>query len=220
MLLPCDLQAQGVRDTAALPVAAGQAIEDYHHFIGTQTSLYTGTEYIGYPPAKGNAWFGDQGLAEGAVVYDGVLYPHVRMLYDIVKDEVVISNPDGNLITLASDKIAGFSLEAHHFIRTTTGFYEQLFAGSPTILAKRTKVLEESIYTTDLIRTFTQKDQYYALKAGASFRLSNMEALLVLLKDKKKEITRYLRDNNIRYKKDKEKALIEAARFYNNSAHL
>ena len=210
------LQAQPSGDTIATRTAANQAILDYQLFIGGQARIYNGTEYISYPPLIGNAWFADEGIGEGTIVYDGIPYQHLRMLYDIVRDQVIISNADGNLITLAGDKISEFFLAGHHFIRTPSGFYELLSPGDPAILAKRTKIIEESISGTELRRIVTENDRYYALKGGVYYHLDNLSSLLTLLKDKKKEITRYLRDNNIRYRKDKEKALTAAAGFYNN----
>lgn len=209
------LQAQPLADTTATHAAANQAILDYQLFIGGQAMIYNGTEYISYPPFTGNAWFADQGIGEGTIVYDGIPYQHLSMLYDIIRDQVVISNADGNLIALAGDKISSFALAGHHFIHTSSGFYELLCPGDLAILAKRSKIIEESINGLDLHRTVTEKDRYFALKGGVFYSLGNLSSLLTLLKDKKKEIARFLRENNIR-KNDKEKAMIAAAGFYNN----
>jgi hypothetical protein len=210
------LQAQSPADSIATRSAASQAILDYRLFIGGQAAIYNGTEYVNYAPFTGNAWFADQGIGDGTIVYDGIPYQHLQMLYDIIRDQVVISNPEGNLITLPGEKISEFFLAGHHFIHTPSGFYELLSLGDPAILAKRTKLIEESISGVDLRRTVTEKDQYFALKGAVYYHLDNLSSLLTLLKDKKKEINRYLRDNNFRYGRDKEKTLIAAALFYNN----
>ncbi len=57
-------------------------------------------------------------METGTVVYDELDFANVRMLYDIVKDQVIVLHYNGfTMIGLVSEKVKKFSLYNHHFIR-------------------------------------------------------------------------------------------------------
>ncbi|HZE83808.1 MAG TPA: hypothetical protein VE035_05825 [Puia sp.] len=199
--------------------ALANAIQSYHDFMGDQALVYNGPEHSDYQKMKGHPYFEVEAALKGSVVYDGILYSDMPMHYDLVRDQVVIYNYSGDPISLSGEKIKEFSLSGHRFLNSTSGFYDLLCTGRVTLLARRIKIIEESIVDLTLVYTAIEKDRYYAVIAGVQHPVGNLNSLLALLKDKKKEIRQDLRKKKIKYRKEPERALVTAVQYYNQPSH-
>jgi hypothetical protein len=210
---------QPLPDTTAPEGALGQAIQSYHEFMGPQALLYNGREHADYQQMKGHPYFVTEGIQKGSVIYDGILYSDMPLLYDLVKDLLVVFNYAGDQISLSTEKIKEFSLPGHRFLQINGLYYDLLCSGKVTLLSRRIKIIEESIADLQIVYTATENDKYYLVKGGVSYPFGNLNGLLDLLKDKKKEIRQDLRKKKIRYRKDHERALVAATQYYNQSFH-
>jgi hypothetical protein len=126
-------------DTAVARLATTRTIQAWHDFIGAQAPLYNGIEHIMYPRMTGHPYFDQEGMQYGSIVYEGILYRNIPMLYDLVRDQPIVFNREGYMLGLSREKVKEFSLSGHRFIHTPSGFYDLLCSGTITILAKRTK---------------------------------------------------------------------------------
>ncbi|HMH24463.1 MAG TPA: hypothetical protein VK563_21925 [Puia sp.] len=206
-------------DTTATRIALENTIQCYHNFMGEQALIYNGIEHIDYPVMTGHPYFDAGGVQKGSVVYDGILYDDMPMLYDLVRDQVVIFNFSGESISLSGEKIKEFSLPGHRFINSPSGFYELLCSGTVTLLAKRTKTVEESIVDLTVVYTAIEKDHYFIIKGGVNHPVANLNSMLEILKDKRKEIRQDLRRKKIKYRKEHDRAMVSAVQYYNQSSH-
>ena len=209
---------------AALPtiVNAGNV---YNPFIEKQSRLYNGIEHLGYSfKIKGHAYFLQKELQTGTLVYDELEFVNVPMLYDLLKDQVVIQHFNGfTKIGLVQQKVTAFTLNGHHFIRLDslispvliTGYYDELYTGRLRLLVKRGKYVEETI-KDEIEREFIQKDLFFIQKDGAYYAIKNYKELLALLKDRSKEVKQYLRKNRIKFRKEPEHAIVKATAYYDS----
>lgn len=232
-LLYCTILSVAVfaQDSAAdnrfIKEAEDNAIASYYRFTDKRARLYNGTEHIGYFYAiKGNAYYLTESWIKGTVVYDGLFFGDVPMIYDIYKDEVVVLHFNGYRMNLLSEKVKEFDFSGHHFVRymydslvpsgTTvpvTGFYDMLYNGKITVMAKRIKWLDEKL--TDVVeQEFLPKNNFYIYRDSLYHSCNSYRGLLNALKDHSKDVRRYLRKNKIKYKEDPERAIIEAAKYY------
>ncbi|MBC7923212.1 MAG: hypothetical protein H7Z75_19205, partial [Ferruginibacter sp.] len=142
-------------DTAFLRKSLAYATDLYTQAIGVHSSLYNGSQHVGYDPhVRSHPYLESDDWQAGSVRYDGVWYRDVSALYDIVGDELIIQHYNrGFEIQLLREKISHFSLPNHTFVRLVpdstnaalrAGFYDQLYDGKVAVLAKRTKIVEES----------------------------------------------------------------------------
>src|SRR6476619_7580616 len=94
------------------------AVAFYQQFIDPPTGLYNGSEYVDYANSikAGNPFFMSTNFNPGSIVYDGVLYNNIPLLYDVVKGEIVIKVGIYK-ISLINEKISGFSLMNNKFVR-------------------------------------------------------------------------------------------------------
>lgn len=189
--------------------------------------LYNGSEYIRYGHGLvGDPFFKNNDFRKGDVLYDGIWYRKVPMLYDLVIGEVVIKDYNGGYeIKLLKEKISAFSLEGHNFTAISSDttqenaasidFYDKVYEGKVTVLVKYQKEMEMSRRTDELSR-FTEYTQYYIRNGNDYFSISNERNLYNAMHDKKTEIKKYLNKNNLKLKKDMENVLIELAKYYDS----
>lgn len=188
-------------------------------------NLYNGIEHPNYfRSIKGIAYLDTDQLVEGSVMYDGAWYK-VPMLYDLYSDKVVIVHYGQFFkLSLINEKVGQFILHNRQFRYLPNegtgnsrplGLCEVLFEGdSVALFAKRRKLLNERPGHQVIEREFIVNDQYYLKHRGAFHLIRSKGDMYALMNDKKKEVVAELRRSKVKFKKNKEKALIIASRIY------
>ncbi|MET0299510.1 MAG: hypothetical protein ABW036_07105 [Flavitalea sp.] len=206
-------------------VHADSAVNAYYKFTSPRARLYNGREFIRYSPKlEGQPFYSDDELHRGTVIYDGMKYDSVNMQYDLVRDNLVIQHFDIYFkLVLVPEKLTEFSYIGHHFKRlvkdsvnklpVATGIYDFLHEGKITLFAKRTKRIEETV-TDVIVQRVTEKNFYYIIKDDVYYPVKSYKGLLAVLKDRSREIRQELRRQKIKFRKDREGAIIKAVEFY------
>jgi len=213
-----------VADSLFINKVAEGAIALYMKTLGESTLLYNGREYIGiHSRTKGHPFYASDLPQKGSVFYNGTLYQHPAVTYDLVQDEIFINAYQNIPVKLLSEKIDHFSLEGREFVKMVqqpkdknvlnSGFYEILYKGVVTVYAKSKKQLEPSFNLEDPYR-FVQYDRYFIKKDDAYHEVNTAGALLSLFSGHQKEIRRYLRNENINFKKNRELAIVQGVKYY------
>jgi len=212
-----------IADTSGTAVIY-KAGDVYNQFIEKESRLYNGIEHLGYLyTIKGYAYWLEK-MKKGTIVYDELEYTNVPMLYDLVKDQVIIMHYNHIIMLgLVSEKVKEFTLADHHFIRLDsiahpsliTGFYDEVYKGRLTVLVKRKKFIEERI-KDELEREFLKDDRYFIVKDDTYYAVKSYKTLLTILDNKTTGIKQYLRKNRIKYKKDPETAIAKATAYYDS----
>jgi hypothetical protein len=223
------IQAQPVaQDTAMKDSAYGLALQQYHAWLDPEPNLYRGGQYAEYAfmLKEGHPYFGEDRLRNGTVVYNGILYAHVMLLYDEVKDWVILPDPAKVFkIVLIPYEVSSFTIEDHSFVglrdslnrsQPANGFYEQLYNGHISLLKKETKLVQEDISNlAEGVRRFIEVHVAYYVKRGNEYYpVNNKGSLLDALKDKNKEAKKFIRQNHLNFRKDKENALVKVVAWY------
>src|ERR1700722_19719329 len=138
IVLCLKIQAQpSPQDTSINDSAYGLALRQYHAYLDPEPNLYRGGQYAEYSflLKEGHPFFGEDRLRKGTVVYNGIWYENVSLLYDEVLDQPVMPDPLKVFkIALITSQVDGFTIEDHSFIRLSdslnrsqpaNGFYEQ-----------------------------------------------------------------------------------------------
>jgi hypothetical protein len=201
---------------SSIRLTEDHAIALYHNYLGEESPIYNGIGHITDDAStRGFAYFQSATTFPGSVVYDGSLYTNLPILYDLVRDQVIVADRNGYLIGLFMPRVREFSLFGHHFINTPRGVYDQLVTGPVMIMARRTKKIEETIVSMEVIHPITAKDYFYAVKDGVYYEVHNQGSLLALMNDRKKEVKAFIKENRIRFRKDPEGATCKIAAYYN-----
>ena len=221
------------RDTVLTDSGYADALALYHDFLTPETGLFKGTEYADYAHLlrNGHPFYGEDKFKIGTISYHGVRYKNVPILYDLVYDQVIIGDYYHIFkIILTSQLIDRFTIEDHSFIRQTdsitpglprVGFYEELYAGRITLLKRESKQIQEDLNSGDHAQRFIEgTDSSYWLRMGnAYYPVNHYKSLFATLKDRKKEVRRFIRSNNLSMRKNREITLIKVAAWYDSSPH-
>ena len=226
ILLICGLSqhvaAQNADDTT-LHENALNAIGVYYQNLGEESPLYNGSEYIeyAYTLQEGHPFFQVVNFINGNVNVDGMIFHDVPMLYDIVKDQLIIQDfQKVYKINLPADRVRQFFLLGHLFVhlnasdQVKAGFYDQLYKGKISLFAKREKKILEKYSNIQISKVVISQNVYYIKKDGVYYTIKNKSSLFSALKSKKKEVQQYLKANDIKFKREPERAMIMAVKYY------
>jgi hypothetical protein len=203
--------------------ADAQAV--YTKAIGVNAHLYTGSEYVDYDHTMtGNPYFASLYFTNGAIVYDDILYKNVQMFYDILNDDVVLKNYNDTALLLPKEKVSSFSFAGHNFIKIIPdsataeikpGYYEVLYNGNTKLFAKRKKEITEKIQIQYYEALFTEHDQYYILKNDVFYQVGDKNGALNVMKDRKKELSKFIHQEKLKFRKNFESSLLKTVAYYN-----
>ena len=223
LLFSSDAFAQGsVGDSAE----QNNAISFYRNTVGGNSSLYKGRLYVGFNKLiKGHQFLDTDEWQPGSLFYQGNLYKGVPMLYDIFKDELVILHTNGFLkIQLLKSELDKFTFLNSTFVNIqqkdslnslpSSGIYEMIYEGDIAVLVKRRKLIKETIQEMEVKREFEQTNQYYIYKDNNYHEVKRKASVLKVLKEQKKEVRKRLKEEGIKFRRDKELAIVKMVSFY------
>lgn len=204
------------------------AILLYTRSNAAEAHLYNGPLYAGYDHhAQGHPFFNSNTTLTGSITYDGILYPQIPLYYDLEKDIVII--PDRRNTTqihLLSEKLTAFTVDGHPFIHLLPdstakdapppGFYELLYKGKMTALARHKKQVQSFGKPEDNLSRYQQYDSWYLEHDGKYYAIRKQRDLITILGKTQKDL---LKKNNIEFKKNPADALTKTAAFYSQSSN-
>jgi len=191
-------------------------------------NLYNGRLYYVYDARmEEHQFFGDRKWQKGAIYYDGQRFDSIPMIYDINRDELVIKHFNGDPLLLQSEKVDYFSKENHNFKRfesgkeispqMRTGFYDILYEGKSKVLVRRTKQRQEKIVEKKVISLYPEKDFYYIRKDDRYYSVRSKKSVFALFPERKKELRKALRDEHIKFRKNRDAAIEVIVKAYDGS---
>lgn len=211
-------------DSTIAKTAYNNAVSLYHKYTDKQARLYNGWLHLGYShKIEGTAYYPDNLWHRGSLIYDGIYFADVNMMYDVYKDELIVQHFHRLMMTIHGEKVKEFSYDNNKFIRVTrdsarniplsTGFYQELYSGKLKLLAKRQVLLEETI-TDVLEQKFIPKNFYYLYRNNTWHTVKSYRDLMAVLKERSKDIRLHLKKNKVKYRRERERALIMAVQHF------
>ncbi len=213
-------------DTSSSPEYKN-ALAFYNQSLSEELHLFNGREYKGYTDkfSEGTPYFQSDKWSKGTLYYEGKMYENVSLLYDEVKDELVYLYFDNaSSVRLGKERVSAFSIMSHNFINIlsdsihassiTPGFYDELYHGNNSLIAKRTKNIQTSLRQSGAEIKVFYKDHYYLRRGDRYEAVSNKKTLLHNLSDKRKELQQYIRQNKLSFRKDMENAMTKTVAYY------
>lgn len=196
---------------SASSLAYAKSLEVYHQALNPPTGLFNGARYYGYPFLfkEGHPYFVSPQPYQGNIQKHGVNYDSVGFIYDLVREQLIVYNQEGDAILIHQEDVTGFSLNGSRFIRmigidseADTAFYAVLYDGNTKLYMRPVKTLQSVIdqYTGELFY-IEEHNQYFLKKAGVFFPVTTKKEVLRILKDKKPELQQYIRKEHLSFKK-------------------
>lgn len=208
----------------------GRTVGLFLKSVGENAPIYNGAAYAGYEKGIiGSPFFESDHLSNGTVFYAGVRYDNVQIAYDLVSDCLILKDfQNENLqIILVTEKIDSFIVNDHVFVNgngsgkegNKTGFLERVYNGAHTVLIKRRKQVEARPLEEKDKSIFAEYDYYLVMQQSAFTPVSSASDLLKLFANKKALVKIYLKEHQLKFKKNPEKTIVEAARYYDSLAN-
>lgn len=196
----------------------------YQSYIGPDAAIYNGVAYQpNYHGIEGHPYFETPNLVSGTLLYEGVTYTHIPMLYDLVKDYLVIADLRGQPLIVVAGKVQQFTLGTHTFVNLSLnnipGYYERLSSGYASLYIRHTKKIEEKLELAQLYRKITSQDQFILFKQDHYYPVNSGNHLLTLLSDKTKQLKQFQHSRHIRFKKDPAAGMQAIVDYYNQLPH-
>lgn len=220
------LGQSGNNDSVIFEKARYNTLQVYHQFMGNQASLYNGYRYNDYRYlySSGIPFLDTTVMTRGTVVFNNVFYENVLMMFDVFKEKLIVATPGSyNMVELASDRVAEFTLLNHHFKKfkaqngksqIPSGFIEVLFEGvGHSIYKKHIKVQREDLSGRKLIYSMEDRFQYTVQNGNKFYRIKNKRVLLKAYTDNRQELRGFLRKSHFQFKTKTDKQLKEIAAY-------
>ncbi len=212
-------------DSSFLQIARNQAVRSYDQTMYEQAHIYEGNEYIAHDHRiKIHPFYRVDSLLAGTIVYNGVRYHDVQMLYDIVREELAIQPPEGGYrFRVRNEYVTAFSLGAHKFARIVgdsatgvpTGFYEVLHDGHVKAVSHRIKTVHEDISDGSYKADYLIKDRFFIQKDGLYHEVKTKRSVLNLFPDQAKALRKYIRATKLKFNGDeREEAIVRVTQRY------
>lgn len=216
-------------DQLATP-AYEYAVGLYNQKVKSQALIYNGPEYNESKiPATGHPYFMEDFMENGTINFQGEIYRDIPMLYDVVKDRIIIEHFDQSGIGVRliphKDGIKSFSLYDRQFVHLTVsmiprnmrpGFYDVLYEGKIRAFAKHRKEALENVSQGGVTVNYEPKDQFFLYKDGRYYNVRSKASLLRVLKDEKKTLAPFIRNAGLNFRANKERAIVEVGKHYDN----
>jgi len=214
-----------IKDSSFYQSAISHIIQLYTDSLKENLRLYNGTEFTAaYRSSSGHPFFENAEPQKGGIFYDGIFYNNVRLHYDLIHDEVVFVTPENDLnIKLITQKISWFIIPGHLFVKVTRGdtilglpgdgFYELVDKSPYSVLIKRKKQLYQPAKAEENSKFILYND-YFLKRDSICYPVNSKRSLLAFCKDRKSQVSKFIQENKLNFKKDPENAILEAMGYY------
>ncbi len=234
ILLALAIQSNA-QDQHADSFSLAKAIEtsqlQFQKSLDVLAPIYNGTAYIHYwNKVLGHPYFVMELPQTSSICYNDYTYLNIPLKYDIVKSQLVILNPsNGFEMVILSEHISSFKIAKHEFIKMQNdstrydmpgpGFYELLYNGKTSVIAKYHKRIEASLKAEDTYSKFVEYSKYYIKVKGTYHLVENSSEVYKLLNEQKSQLRKYSNKEKLHYSKSPANTLVSLATYYDLITH-
>ena len=209
------------------------AVIRYLNTVSRQSALYYGKIHQGHPPTPTHPYLKEANYVKASLSYLGADYPEEMLLLDWNRNELVVLSPDNAHIVLFPENLDHAILHGYHVFYLQndglpgcppTGYYIQLYSGKYKAYKKVTaRMMEYEWMPGREFSTGTDyvtKTRFYLYKDNAYHIIQNKNALLRNLKPYKKELKKYISNNNLRFQQDAEDLIARTVKEYERLSEM
>jgi hypothetical protein len=198
----------------------------FQEFVNTNAPLYNGTAYIKYwNKVIGYPYFKSEQFQQSDIKYQGFMYRHIPMKYDLMKNQLVIFNASKEFeMVLLNNHISEFKIDKHLFIKIKNdsshaynpgpGFYELLYQGKSTVLVKYYKRIEASLKAEENTSKFVEYAYYFVFANNEYHAIEGSIDFFKLHKDQRGQLKKYMNKEKLHYSQEPAKTLVALAAYY------
>lgn len=219
---PLLAQSQLNVDAAHYPEADNEDYHIHHLFKGKQFMPYR-LSIVGSPNHA------DLDIMENcSIVYDGLLYTNIPLMYNLV-DNVVVSRHPVRMVNVILEEhlIQSFQLGEDRFVNLTEkhgtlmpGIYQVIYGGDQFIsLAKRSKAIHNYRNGSILERRYNSSVDFYIYfpQEDRVQLIRKQSELFRMAPENRRELRRLIRSHGLRFKNEPEQVIATVLEFMEQS---
>ena len=199
---------------------------DYLDAVGHYAAIFSGNreQPLGFTTSN-HQYFKESDFTIGRLSHRGIIYPEVLLRWDLYRDELIVLSPYNYTIVLNNENVDFFEIHGYHAFYLfpndlagcpPAGYYILLHSSDDYLLIEKiTKYLQEE-NVKKYRYFFDQSSKFYLQKGNAYYKIQNKRSLLKSLETHRKELKKFMRINQLQYKKDAEKTVLETIRKHEN----
>ena len=223
--------SQSIQPNNLTGIQVKNAIDLYNNYNANYAPVYNGEAYLFYTfRMEGDPFFETGDFSSGWVNYKGRKYDSLKLIYDIVRNQLVLLSPDKiSAIDVQTQFVDSFSLLGHTFISLqedhkqnlyNSGFYDLLYNGHIQFLERRVKSLNPKIQANIMVTQFISKSHFYIHREGLYYLVSNKKDVYRLFSNKIHETKKFMRKNHLKLRhKNFESDMVKVTAFYDQLTH-
>lgn len=177
-----------------------------------------------YGKAFGHQFFLTPESLTGDLTFDGRKYKGLNLKYDIINDELLLAVPYKPVIILNKEMVDSFTLRynnrTYNIINmgadsgsVVRGYVNVLYNGQSALFVKYIKEIQPLAVDGKYDR-ITERHKIFVRKDNSIIHIAGKAELMNLLRDKKKEIREFIRENNYRVERRDPYTFIPVLEFY------
>lgn len=218
-------QLSGV-DSANYHQALTSAKNTYLTFVGAEALIYNGPLFkpYNYTLAEGSQYFIPTQSPLGKVLYNGIMYANVPLLFDVLNNKLIttqtVSNQSFEIIT---DHVSYFELDNHKFFhlqnppakKMLAGFYEIHYEGKKScVYEKHVKALNEELGEKYKKYVIEDNSIFYIKKDGKYQKVEKMKSLYRIYENHEAELKSFAKNTGLSLSKITVATLIKIAAYF------
>jgi hypothetical protein len=177
-----------------------------------------------YSKAIGNQYFLDGSFLKGSVVFNGKRYSGLDLKYDIANDELLFSLVNHPVISLNKEMVDSFTLEfqnrnynilnaGNDTSSILKGYINLLYNGPSALYVKYTKKIYP-LAVDGRFDLFAEEHKVFLNTPNGIVLITSKRKLFDILKDKKKELSHFLRESKMKCNIKNPETIVPVVRYY------
>jgi len=183
---------------------------------GTDNLLMNGRPYVATnQQAEGHPYFQTAEWTPGLIYVNGKVHFTTKLKYNLSTHQLIVKHkrPNGTTqnVVLSTSLVDSFYIRRDLFVNQSLvfperaqndGYLEEIFSEKIFFYRFQRKVFD-AIYNNDIPngRFTNQKDIFYLLLDGKSYKITKKKELLACFPNRKGAIKKYMKDQSLRWKK-------------------
>ena len=199
------------------------SVTDYFMHTGEYSIIYSGEVEQSYNTLyyRNNPYYVNDEYITGSVVYKKIHYPNVKIRLDLHKEHLIALTPSKQYSKIVPiEDVDSIYIHNKVFFNHKPPVKSGLNPGYYLLLhnSKNIQLLGRSLFLLDFQKpedkkSFSQKTNYYLVYNEKYHSVSNKRSFYKVFPEHKKTINKYVRENNLSFKSDKEKSLVILAAY-------
>ena len=188
--------------------AGGDVSRQYFDAAGDNAALYRGkaltttfqsSEWLSHP------YWEDEEFRVGEVCFSGVVYPYVKLRYDVYNHLLEVQTPQRGFVVLPDqDKVDYFTMDGFRFVRYNDVFVREDYHGRTVSLHRqRTKHRMTNLIRDGYSYKRLETDDAFMLhRADGNYEVSNLRSLSSLYPEYRKQLKNFAQTQKLKFKGD------------------